>query len=238
MKKITFALTLFALLSLMLSACTAGLVQQPPADQQESTPTFVATNTLEPTLAPTEVVATPAPTEAPVVAAIPCETIMVSKDSGNTWVSAGLALDTESVYDIGNRVTWTSRSSLVDKAPDVALTDAELKLVEQTWLMVRYNACQTQPVLFTGGVKIDTLKFDKGALFLLPLGQHEISVRNGELVLWYDTQHQDKDLLRIIKEIRNGNFDISSRLGLAVTDSLKDKLPSDILDGVQIVLLP
>jgi len=234
---------------LVLSSCCcisgiSGILfprQAAPVAQETEAPVI-------PTKAPVVVEPTPAPvipTEDPVVeptqasvTPVSCETIEVSKDGGNTWTSAGLALETESVYDIGNRVTWTSRSFLVDKAPDVELTDAELKIVENTWLKVRLNACNTNVVVFTHGIKIDDLKFDKGALFDLGDGYQEFDIRNGEVILWFDIQHQDKDLLRIVKEIRNGNFDIKSRLGLAVTDSLKDKLPEDILVGVQIVLLP
>ncbi len=195
----------------------------------------------EPTPAPTEM-PTEAPvvaTEAPVTPIVACETIEVSKDDGLTWENAGLSLETESVYDIGNRVTWTSRSSLVNKAPDQGLTDKELKLVENTWLKVRLNACNTNVVVFTHGIKIGELKFDKGALFELGTGYQELDIRNGEIVLWFDQKHQNKDITeRIVKEIRNGNFDIKSKLDFAVTDNLKDILPADLLKGVQIVLIP
>jgi len=202
---------------------SSSVVSQ-PAPAQPAEPT----NTSEPP-APKEVVPTTAP-----ATKIPCNTIQVSTDGGTTWNDAGEELDTE----LGHRVTWTSRRTVVPaKAWNEKLSDAELKLVETTWVKVRFNACQTKAVLFAGGTKINTLKFEKGVLLQLD-NQREIDVRNGELVLWFDQEHQDKDLERIVKEIKNGNFDIKSRLGLAVTDNLKDKLPADLMTGVQIVLIP
>jgi hypothetical protein len=169
-----------------------------------------------------------------------CESIQFSADGGKTWIDSGLLLETESTLDIGKRVTWTNRSTLVpNKAYNEELSPTELKTVQNTWLKVRYNACETKAILFAHGTKIDTLAFNNGVLFQLPSGQHEINVLNGELILWFDQTHQNKDISgRIVDQIRHGNFDIKSKLAFAVTDSLKDILPSDLLAGVQIVLLP
>ncbi|HNY04502.1 MAG TPA: hypothetical protein PKI92_01975 [Candidatus Woesebacteria bacterium] len=197
----------------------------------------------EPTPAPTEM-PTEAPvvaTEAPVTPLVACETIEVSKDDGLTWENAGLSLETESVYDIGNRVTWTSRSSLVDKAPDQGLTDKELKLVENTWLDVRFNACNTEAVVFAHGFEMNKTVFDGGVLFSFK-GEQTIRVKNGEIALWYDTQHRDKDLGRIVEQIKIGNFDIHESLAFSFADRLKDvKVVADYLatrPDVKIVILP
>ena len=209
-------------------------------------PTQAPAVTEAPVVVPTEA---PAPVEE--VAADPqvsCERIEVFKDG--QWQDAGEYLKTESTQDIGDRGVWTSRRTVVQaKAWNEALTDAELLLVETTWIKVRFNACESIPVVFAGGVRVGDLEFNDGALLKLKPGQNEIEIRNGELILWADTEHQIKDIQgtdgleeneegRLIHEIRNGNFDIKSRLGLAVTDSLKRYLPKDILEGVQIVLLP
>lgn len=196
-----------------------------------------------PTTAPTEVPAAieaPAPVvevEDPVVA---CETIEVSTDDGKTWLDAGIDLETEEVYDIGDRVTFTARSILVpNKEYNEELSNLELKKVETTWLKVRLNACETKAVVFTHDIELGDLKFDEGVLFELGTGYQEFNLRNGEIILWFDQEHQDKDITkRIVEEIRKGNFDIKSKLDFAVTDNLKDILPADILEGVQIVLIP
>ena len=190
-------------------------------------------DTVQETAATTE---TPAAEAAPVTAA--CDTIESSLDNGKTWQNTGLRLDNESVYNIGDRVTFTARSVLVpSKAYNEALTADELKLVEQTWLKVRFNTCETTGIVFSGGIKVGGLTFNKGVLFKMS-GVREFDLRNGEIVLWFDTEHQTKDLTRVVDQIRDGNFDIKSQLAFAVTDSLKDQLPADLMKGVQVVILP
>jgi hypothetical protein len=206
------------------------------AEAPTAAPTAALTDAPVPTVAPeAPVIATEAP--APVV----CETIEVSKDGGLTWENAGLSLETESVYDIGNRVTWTSRATLVDKAPDQGLTDKELKLVENTWLDVRFNACSTEAVIFAYGFEMGNVKFDGGVLFAFK-GEQQFRVRNGEIVLWYDQPHRDKDLGRIIDQVKTGNFDIEGPLAFALADGLKDvKVVAEYLAShpdVKIVILP
>ena len=185
----------------------------------------------------------PASTEAPVVAAVPCETIMVSRDGGVTWKKTGESLKTESKFDYGDRETSTGRAILVPTVPwNEKLTAEQLELVETTWLDYKINACSTEAVIFAGGFEMNNTKFDGGVLFNLGKGEKQFRSRNGEIVLWYDQPHRDKDLGRIIDQIKNGNFDIQGPLALALADGLKDvPVVADFLatrPEVKIVILP
>jgi cytoskeletal protein RodZ len=218
-----------------------------PAPTKTLAPSATATVTATSTVVSTTVVGIP-----PVVAttaepsssneAIPCESIQVSQDGGKTWTSVGLALQTESVYDIGDRVTFTSRSVLVpNKAYNEALSSVELKTVENTWLDIKLNACKTEAVVFSYGFEKNNVKFDGGVLFNLK-GEQQFRIKNGEVVLWYDQIHRDKDLGRIIGQVKVGNFDIKGPLAFAIADGLKDvKIIADYMTahpGVKIVILP
>jgi len=222
---------------------TAPTATETPVVSSTEVPIVVATEAPK----ATEVVTTEVPvvaTEAPVVETpiVACETIEVSKDNGVTWENAGLSLETESVYDIGKRVTFTNRSVLVpNKAYNEELSDLELQTVENTWLDVRFNACDTEAVVFSHGFEMNNTIFNGGVLFNLK-GEQQIRIRNGEVVLWYDIPHRDKDLGRIIDQIKVGNFDIHGPLALAVADRLKDvKVVADYLatrPDIRIVILP
>jgi hypothetical protein len=231
-----------------LQIITAQMVEAPAPTQVPLPTQKIVVEVVYPTSAPNDA---PAATEAPIVTEAPtaptekpaarCESIQVSKDGGNTWIDAGLSLETESKFDIGDRETWTARSTLTDKAPDEKLTDEELKTVEQTWLDVKINTCNTEAVIFAGGFEMSNTKFDGGVLLSMK-GERQFRVRNGEIVLWYDTVHRDKDLGRIVDQIKVGNFDIHGPLALAVADGLKDvKVVADFLatrPDVKIVILP
>lgn len=223
----------------MTILCLAGCFLTGYGGYLFSRPVVAATPVpVSPTAVP-EVAVTP-PVPAPIVAA--CDTIEVSTDGGQTWQNTGENLETEAVYDIGNRVTWTARRTLVPgKAWNEKLSDAELKTVEQTWLDVRFNACETEAVVFAGGFQMGNVSFNNGVLFAFK-GERQIRVRNGEIVLWYDQPHRDKDLGRIIDQIKNGNFDIHGPLALAVADGLKDvPVVADFLatrPEIKLVILP
>jgi hypothetical protein len=161
--------------------------------------------------------------EDPAPAEIACDSIQVSTDNGETWTNAGENLKTESTMDIGDRVTWTSRRTVIPaKAWNEKLTDAELKQVEQTWLDVRFNVCKSfKAVIFAGGVDLGDGEylFDEGALFDFGKGVHTMRIRNGEAIIWADEEHMIKDIQgtdglaekeegRLINQIRHGNFDI------------------------------
>jgi len=226
----------------------------PTAPTATETPVVSSTEApIIPTAAPTEpvateapVIATETPTEVPIVnqtdVMVPCESIQVSTDNGLTWIDSGLSLETEATFDIGKRVTWTNRSTLVpNKAYNEKLSPAELKTVENTWLDVRFNACNTEAVVFAHGFEMNKTVFDGGVLFSFK-GEQTIRVKNGEIVLWYDTQHRDKDLGRIVDEIKIGNFDIHGPLAFSFADRLKDvKVIADFLathPEAKIVILP
>ncbi len=207
------------------------VVEVTPTPETEEVEVVTPTPTVETTESETS--------EEPNDKVVACDTIQISIDGVN-WTDAGEYIQTESVHDIGNRVVWTSRRTIVPgKAWNESLTETELRTVENTWIKVRLNTCETIPVIFGGGIRINGLEFNEGALFQLKSGIQDIELRNAELVLWFDQPHLTKDISnRVVDEILNGNFDITSRLGLAVTDSLKEYLPDEILVGVQIVIMP
>jgi len=244
---------LFVMLSIMLSACSAGLVSQPTSVPevvestpvpQESTPTFVATNTLEPTLAPTEVAPTqPAATEeAPVIpVAVSCDTPSIKAGLTAADVEFGEYLDT----NLGRRMTFTSRRLIVPaKAWNEVLTADELLAVETTWQSVRVCIPEgTFGRIFAGGFEQGTNRYENGVLMTLNPGLYEFKMRNGEVVIWYPDQENfaNSDLIRIGTQIIHGNFDIHAQLAFfATTADLLPQMPADLVkqNNVQIVPFP
>ncbi len=220
-------------LILIVGACivTQGLGLLAPKPSATATPITAIPTAIA------AVVSTPVPSTT-----VPCDTIEVSTDGGKSWTNSGEDIATEATLDLGDRTTWTSRRTVIpSKAWNVALTADELKQVEQTWLDVRANACTTDMTVFAGGFQMGSVKFNGGVLFAFR-GSREFKVRNGEVVLWHDIAHRDKDLGRIVDQIKKGNFDIKGPLALAVADGLKDiKVVADFLaarPNVKIVILP
>ncbi len=241
MKKIALVVIIVFVMVSMLTACSAGLAETPPAATENPTEsvTEVATEVaatetpvVETTEVPTEVVATEAPLAdviIPLTGATPCDTpsIMASLD-GINFQEMGLYLNTE----LGERMTYTSRSFLIpEKEWNVALTSEELKTVEETWQFVQVCVPDTTFArIFSGGFEQKLTHQDKGVLITLQPGYYEFKLRNGEIVLWYPNQDSfaDEDLTRIIEQIKSGNFDIKSELMLfGVTLDLVEKIPPD-----------
>lgn len=239
MKKRSFIfVAVVVTLSLLLTGCKKTQSTTPPTPVVETVivtatpaPTETSMTTPTPTVEMTES-ETEEPNDDEVV---PCDTIQALLNG--VWTNVGEKIDTD---DIGNRITFTARSVLIpSKNWNETLSSEELEIVEQTWLNVRFNVCNTyNAVVFAGGVELGEYLFDQGVLFDFGQGIHTLRIRNAEIILWADVNHMVKDIEgRMTHEIRNGNFDITSRLDLAVSDTLTEFLPEDIAQGVQIVVI-
>jgi len=97
--------------------------------------------------------------------------------------------------------------------------------------------------VFSGGYKQGDYQIEDGVLLTLNPGVYDFQMRNGEIVIRPDSQKDfaDKDLQRIIDQIRIGNFDIDNPLVLArVTSDLLPSIPKDIIasNGTEIMFSP
>lgn len=220
MKIKMFAIVL-VLLSIMLSACSAAEVQPPAATPQviESTPV------------PTTEIASPVSCDTP--------SIMAGLNTANTEM--GEYLDT----NLGERMTFTSRRLLVpEKQWNDPLTATELNTVEETWQFMQ--VCIPDGMsgrVFAGGFVQGVNRYENGVLMTLNPGLYEFKMRNGEVVIWYPDQQNfaDDDLVRIVEQIKVGNFDIKAPLAFfGVTTDLLPQIPSQLVKdrNVQIVSFP
>lgn len=180
------------------------------------------------------------PTQVPVPVAVTCTTpsIQASLD-GQTWTEQGEYLDTV----LGKRMTFTSRRLIVpNKAWNDPLTPEELKTVENTWQYMQVCIPDgLTGVIFAGGVEQGVNRYETGALLSLKPGMYQFRMRNGEVVIWYPDQQNlaDDDLVRIIEQIKVGNFDIKGELSLfGVTTDLLPKMPQDLVKSKNIQIVP
>lgn len=187
---------------------------------------------------------TPTPTitlaASPTPADLQIKTAAISSSlDGKTFSNQGEYLDT----NLGKRMTFTNRKVVIPaKAWNDPLTKQELKLVETTWISMQVDIpCGMTGVVFAGGLKQGTDIYENGLLINLNPGRYEFDLRNGEIVLWYADQedHKVKDFDRIIKQIRNGNFDIKSNLDfLGVTADLFPRVPDDLVKKNNVQIIP
>ncbi len=147
--------------------------------------------------------------------------------------------------EYGIRSTYTSRSFLFPEIPwNQELTKEQLETVEQTWQTVQVSVPEGSTArLFSGGFKQGDYQIEDGVLLTLSPGVYDFQMRNGEIAIRPDSQKDfaDKDLQRIIDQIRNGNFDIDNPLVLArVTPDLLSSIPKDIIisNGTEIMPSP
>ncbi|MDD3999006.1 MAG: hypothetical protein PHR98_02810 [Candidatus Shapirobacteria bacterium] len=166
-------------------------------------------------------------------------------------IKAGLSEATTSFAEhldtpeYGIRSTYTSRSFLFPDIPwNQELNKEQLEIVEQTWQTVQVSVPQGSTArLFSGGFKQGDYQIEDGVLLTLNPGVYDFQMRNGEITIRPDDQKDfaDKDLERIIDQIRNGNFDIDNPLVLArVTPDLLSSIPKDIVtsNGTEIMPSP
>jgi len=147
--------------------------------------------------------------------------------------------------ELGIRTTYTSRAFLFPEIPwNQELTEDQLKTVEQTWQVVQVSVPEGSTArVFSGGYKQGDYQIEDGVLLTLNPGVYDFQMRNGEIVIRPDSQKDfaDKDLQRIIDQIRIGNFDIDNPLVLArVTSDLLPSIPKDIIasNGTEIMFSP
>ncbi len=147
--------------------------------------------------------------------------------------------------EYGIRTTYTSRAFLFPEIPwNQELTEDQLKTVEQTWQVVQVSVPEGSTArVFSGGYKQGDYQIEDGVLLTLNPGVYDFQMRNGEIVIRPDNQKDfaDKDLQRIIDQIRIGNFDIDNPLVLArVTSDLLPSIPKDIIasNGTEIMPSP
>jgi hypothetical protein len=217
---------------------TRSLTTPPPAAVEKNSVSLLPT-TVPPV--PTEVPSVVEPTVAvPIVCNTPSIQAEVTLD-GKQLSASGEYLDTI----LGKRMTFTSRRLLIpEKAWNDALSDDELKVVEQTWQTIQ--VCVPEGMfgrVFAGGYEQKIQRYENGALLSLKPGLYEFNLRNGEIVLWYPQQDSfsASDLERIIDQIKNGNFDIKGELALfGVTSDMFSKIPNDLVkqNNVQTVSYP
>ena len=216
----------------------ASLVNANAALVAPTTPASTVSIT-EPPVVTTKATEAPAPIATPII----CETpfIDASLNSGATWESKGIFLDTE----LGKRMTYTSRSLLVpEKEWNEVLTDSELKKVETVWQKVAVCVPQgTMGRIFTHGFEQGVVRYENGVLMTLKPGLYKFNLRNGEIVLWYPQQDEfaAKDLVRIVEQIKVGNFDIKGKLAFfGVTADILPSIPVELVKerNVQIVPFP
>jgi hypothetical protein len=214
-----------------LQSTIASLLQQNPTEA--------------PTAAPTEAL-TAAPTEPPVVAteapapvAVSCNTPSIKAGLNAADIEFGEYLDT----NLGKRMTFTSRKVIVPaKAWNDPLTESELKSVENTWLFMQVCIPEgTTGRIFASGFEQGVNRFENGVLLTLNSGIYEFRMRNGEVVIWYPGQESfsSKDLVRIVEQIKVGNFDIKSPLAFfGVTTDLLPSIPDALVKERNVQIIP
>ncbi|MFA6007116.1 MAG: hypothetical protein WC784_00510 [Candidatus Shapirobacteria bacterium] len=243
MKKFMFVVLIFVVAFMLLTACSGEktATTMPVATQTQIVviATLPATETPAPTatLAPTEA---PTATMAPV--AISCDTPSIQALvtlNGKSISATGEFLDTV----LGKRMTYTSRSLLVpEKEWNVELTSTELKTVEETWQNI--SVCIPEGMfgrIFAGGFEQGVNRYETGVLMTLKSGVYEFNLRNGEVVLWYPQQNEfaAKDLVRIVEQIKVGNFDIKSPLAFfGVTTDLLPSIPAELVKERNVQIIP
>ncbi len=166
-------------------------------------------------------------------------------------IKAGLSEATTSFAEhldtpeYGIRSTYTSRSFLFPQIPwNQELTKEQLEIIEQTWQSVEVSVPEGSTArLFSGGFKQGDYQIEEGVLLTLNPGVYDFQMRNGEITIRPDSQKDfaDKDLQRIIDQIKFGNFDIDNPLILArVTPDLLSRIPKDIItsNGTEIMPSP
>ena len=268
---IVLVLAIAVIVSLLLSGCGAAgeyspeewhatetaqareaAIDQLIANADQATP--AATEAPAPTEALTEAPATadvPAATEAPISTEVPvvkvstavsCDTPSIqSSIDGLSANEYGEYLDTV----LGERMTFTSRKVIVPaKAWNDPLTADELRSVETTWLQMQ--VCIPDGMIgriFAFAFEQGSKQYKNGVLMTLNPGLYEFKMRNGEVVIWYPDQESfaSDDLVRIIEQIKVGNFDIKAPLAFfGVTTDLLPQIPSQLVKdrNVQIVSFP
>ena len=197
-----------------------------------STPTLEPTEEvtepaeITPTLEPTEEVVEPAeitPTPEPV-------------DSGKIFVDGqetGVILDDGTVAITNGRILCNH---------DAPYDTDELAIVESTW--VDYQI-QTQKgefaVVFGYGIKVGDTIYSPGAIILVASNGEtaEISILNGEVIIWNDISKMHSDIEnRIYDEIKNGNMTIKGPLAFKyVSQEFRGYIPQELFD-TQIEIVP
>ncbi len=179
-----------------------------------------------PTLEPTEEVVEPAeitPTPEPV-------------DSGKIFVDGqetGVILDDGTVAITNGRILCNH---------DAPYDTDELAIVESTW--VDYQI-QTQKgefaVVFGYGIKVGDTIYSPGAIILVASNGEtaEISILNGEVIIWNDISKMHSDIEnRIYDEIKNGNMTIKGPLAFKyVSQEFRGYIPQELFD-TQIEIVP
>lgn len=119
----------------------------------------------------------------------------------------------------------------------------ELAIVESTW--VDYQI-QTQKgefaVVFGYGIKVGDTIYSPGAIILVASNGEtaEISVLNGEVIIWNDISKMHSDIEnRISDEIKNGNMTIKGPLAFKyVSQEFRGYIPQELFDTRQIEIVP
>ena len=181
---------------------------------------------ITPTLEPTEEVVEPAeitPTPEPV-------------DSGKIFVDGqetGVILDDGTVAITNGRILCNH---------DAPYDTDELAIVKSTW--VDYQI-QTQKgefaVVFGYGIKVGDTIYSPGAIILVASNGEtaEISILNGEVIIWNDISKMHSDIEnRIYDEIKNGNMTIKGPLAFKyVSQEFRGYIPQELFD-TQIEIVP
>jgi hypothetical protein len=197
-----------------------------------ATPAPTETSMTTPTLEPTEEIKA---TE--MVIPLP-DTPAITGTYGDL-IQQGEYLDTV----LGKRITFTNRKILVpNKAWNDPLTSEELELVETQWVSFSVSVPEGMwGTVFAGGLKQNTTVYNGGILLTLTPGTYKFQLRNGEIVLWYPKNNSfaAKDLVRIIEQIKVGNFDTKAPLSFfGVTPDLLPSIPDEIIKERNIEIIP
>lgn len=181
-------------------------------------------------------------TESPASTAAVCDTPSIKAGLTAANTEFGEYLNT----NLGERMTFTSRKVVVPaKAWNDPLSAEELKSVEETWLFMQI--CVPEGMfgrVFASGFEQGTVRYESGVLMTLQPGVYEFKLRNAEVVLWYPADQETfaaDDLVRIVEQIKVGNFDIKSPLDFfGVTADLLPSIPDTLVKerNVQIVPFP
>lgn len=197
-----------------------------------------APTNIPPTPVPPADTATPEPTATTQPTPEACWPSIMAKIDGK-WTDAG-----ETLYgDLGKRITFTNGNFLFPGVEPGDRTPEQLKTIETTWIEIQIDTCQneTQAVIFSGGFDMGDFHADEGVLFTLD-GERNFSMRNGEIVLWFNPNDLARDVSqRITDQIKYGNLDIDGPLAFTfVTEDLKDLIPAELIAErmVEVVYFP